>query len=130
MPRLSALQQGLYSSLAQKHRDEIVPEEYNFFVGTEEDSLNLVQYDMKGKSPLVSVLPTVAELEEGGKSVEEVLNDKFKQLGMHSTAFKAGSLVTTGYDYNKFLFTLKNGGKYAGKQVFSPQTAKFLLENL
>lgn len=105
-------------------------EEYNFFVGTEEDSLNLVQYDMKGKSPVVSVLPTVAELEEGGKSVEEVLNDKFKQMGMRSTVFKDGSLVTTGYDYNKFLFTLKNGGKYAGKQVFSPQVAKLLLENL
>lgn len=105
-------------------------EEYNFFVGTREDSLNLVQYDMKGKSPIVSVLPAVAELEEDGKSVEEVLNDKFRQMGMHSTAFKAGSLVTTGYDYNKFLFTLKNGGKYAGKQVFSPQVAKLLLENL
>ena len=105
-------------------------EEYDFFVGTEEDSLNLVQYDMKGKSPIVSVLPTVAELEEGGKSIEEVLNDKFRQMGMCSTVFKDGSLVTTGYDYNKFLFTLKNCGKYAGKQVFSPQTAKFLLENL
>lgn len=105
-------------------------EEYDFFVGTEGDSLNLVQYDMKGKSPLVSLLPTVAELEEGGKSVEEVLNDKFRQMGMRSTLFKDGSLVTTGYDYNKFLFTLKNGGKYAGKQVFSPQVAKLLLENL
>ena len=105
-------------------------EEYDFFVGTEEDSLNLVQYDMKGKSPLVSLLPSVVEFEEGGKSVEEVLNDKFRQMGMRSTVFKDGSLVTTGYDYNKFLFTLKNGGKYAGKQVFSPQTAKFLLENL
>jgi len=51
-------------------------------------------------------------------------------MGMRSTAFKDGSLVTTGYDYNKFLFTLKNGGKYAGKQVFSPQTVKLLLENL
>ena len=76
------------------------------------------------------MLPAVAELEEDGKSVEEVLKDKFKQMGMCSTVFKDGSLVTTGYDYNKFLFTLKNGGKYAGKQVFSPQTAKFLLENL
>lgn len=105
-------------------------EEYNFFVGTEEDSLNLVQYDMKGKSPLVSLLPMVAELEEGSKSIEEVLNDKFRQMGMRSTVFKDGSLVTTGYDYNKFLFTLKNGGKYAGKQVFSPQAVKLLLENL
>ena len=105
-------------------------EEYNFFVGSKEDSLNLVQYDMKGKSPVVSVLPSVAELEEGGKSIEDVLNDKFRQMGMRSTAFKDGSLVTTGYDFNKFLFTLKNGGKYAGKQVFSPQVAKLLLENL
>ena len=51
----------------------------------------------------------------------------FSKLGISSTAID-GTVVTTAYDYNKFLFTVNNGGKYAGKQILSPKAAELVLE--
>ncbi len=153
-------------------------EEYHHFVGSVDDSLSLVQYDMKEMGGALTVLPQVAELVAGGKfrlydtvgellgedaanatmsvaellagyrnndcanslkallckyrryiTIEEAALQMFCKLGMQSTTV-AQNVVTTTYDYNKFLFTLNNGGKYAGKQVLSAKAAKLVLENL
>lgn len=73
-------------------------------------------------------------------TIEEAAQEMFAKMGMRNTRFVAEkpavsgysvpSVITDGIDYNKFKFTIGNGGKYAGKQVFSPQVAKLLLENL
>ena len=151
-------------------------EEYHHFAGSEDDSLSLVQYDMKENSGALTVLPQVAELVAGGKirlsdtvagllcenaangsltvaellagytnnnctdalkailgkyrsyaTIGEVAQEMFSKLGMSSTAVD-GCVITTAYDYNKFLFTVNNGGKYAGKQVLSPKAAEIILE--
>lgn len=69
-------------------------------------------------------------------TIEEVAEEMFAKMGMQNTRFVSvkpsltgysiPSVITNGIDYNKFKFTLENGGKYAGKQVFSPEAAKFL----
>ena len=54
----------------------------------------------------------------------------FAAIGMNSTSISGTEVHTTGYDYNKFLFTLQNKGKYAGKQVISAKAAELVLNNL
>lgn len=71
-------------------------------------------------------------------TIEEAAQAMFAKIGMHHTKFSTEKITTTGYsvpdvitngiDYGKFYFTLKNGGKYAGKQVISPEAAKLLLK--
>ena len=151
-------------------------EEYHHFAGSKDDSLSLVQYDMKEMSGALTVLPQVSELVAGNKiglsdrvgkllgkdaagatmsiaellsgyknsdcvevlkavlgkyrsyaPIEEAAREMFSRLGMHSTTID-GTVVTTTYDYNKFLFAVNNGGKYAGKQVLSPKAAELVLE--
>ena len=73
-------------------------------------------------------------------ATQTAAQEMFAKMGMRNTRFVAEkpavsgysvpSVITDGIDYNKFKFTIGNGGKYAGKQVFSPQVAKLLLENL
>lgn len=46
-----------------------------------------------------------------------------------STVDKNGNITTSAKDMEKFMFTINNNGKYAGKQVFSPTTAT-MLKNL
>ena len=153
-------------------------EEYHHFAGSQDDSLSLVQYDMKEMGGALTVLPQVAELVAGGKfrlsdnlgellgqdaanasmsvaeimagyknsdcvaalkalvgkyrsyiTLEEAAQEMFSQLGMHST-YVADSVVTTAYDYNKFLFTVNNGGKYAGKQVLSQKASELVCKYL
>ena len=152
-------------------------EEYHHLVGSKDDSLSLVQYDMKEMGSALTVLPQVAELVAGEKiklsdtvgellgkegadapltvgnllsgykesnkaalldellckyrrhtSVEEVARAMFAELGMRSTSVSGGVVTTAGYDFDKFMFTIKNGGKYAGKQVLSPKAAQLVLE--
>jgi hypothetical protein len=152
-------------------------EEYHHLVGSKDDSLALVQYDMKEMGSALTVLPQVAELVAGEKinlsdtvgellgkegadasltvgnllsgykesnkagllnellckyrrhtSVEEVARAMFAELGMRSTSVSGGVVTTAGYDFDKFMFTIKNGGKYAGKQVLSPKAAQLVLE--
>ena len=137
-------------------------EEYHHFAGSKDDSLSLVQYDMKENSAALTVLPQVAELVASGKvrlssvsdlfagyrnsdcvaslkalldkyrsyaTIEEVAQEMFSKLGMNSTTV-GESVITTAYDYNKFLFTINNGGKYAGKQVLSQKAAELVREYL
>lgn len=54
----------------------------------------------------------------------------FAAIGMSSTSISGSDIHTTGYDYNKFLFTLQNNGKYAGKQVISVKAAELVLKYL
>ena len=71
-------------------------------------------------------------------SIEECAVKIFSEIGMQATKLSSGkvyksgysvpNVITTGTDRNKFLFTLKNGGKYAGKQVLAPVAAKLVLE--
>ena len=71
-------------------------------------------------------------------SIKECAVNMFAAMGMRSTKFstakvyKSGysvpDITTTGVDYGKFMFTLKNGGKYAGKQVLSPAAAELVLK--
>ncbi len=63
-------------------------------------------------------------------SIENVAQNMFATIGMNSTSISRTEVHTTGYDYNKFLFTLKNKGKYAGKQVISPEAAELVLKCL
>ena len=56
------------------------------------------------------------------------------KMGMRSTelipAVSDGGIpqvTTTGYDYQKYLFTLGNGGKYAGDQVISASAAELVI---
>ena len=145
-------------------------EEYHHFVGSKDDSLSLVKFDLADKSAALTLLPQVAELVAGGKialtaeleyhlancnkkesatalnlllnkyrsyaSVEEVARQMFAALNMTNTELSgsvtgSGStaqIITTAYDMNKFMFALKNGGKYAGKQVLSPKAAEIVLK--
>ena len=149
-------------------------EEYHHFVGSKDDSLSLVQYDMKENSGAITLLPQVAELIAGGKirltdtvgkligedasnasmtvaeilagytnsncadalkallakyrgyaTIEEVAQQMFSKLGMRNTTISS-TIVTTAYDYNKFLFLVNNGGKYAGHQILSPKAAELV----
>lgn len=69
-------------------------------------------------------------------TIEEAAQMMFAKMGMQYTKFSSEKISTTGYsvpdvitngiDYGKFRFTLKNGGKYAGKQVLSPKAAEFV----
>ena len=63
-------------------------------------------------------------------STEEVAQNMFAAIGMNSTSISGTDVHTTGYDYNKFLFTLKNNGKYADKQVISVSAAELVLKYL
>ena len=63
-------------------------------------------------------------------STDEVATNMFAAIGMNSTSISGTEVHTTGYDYNKFLFTLQNKGKYAGKQVISAKAAELVLNNL
>ena len=160
-------------------------EEYHHFVGSKDDSLSLVKYDLGEQSAALTLLPQVAELVAGGKftlsatvgellgndaacglmtvenllscytnpdyasalrailgkyrsyaSVEEVARQMFAALNMTNTELSgsvtgSGStaqIITTAYDMNKFEFAVGNGGKYAGKQVLSPEAAEIVLK--
>jgi hypothetical protein len=60
----------------------------------------------------------------------------FNEIGMKSTKFSNSKNTVQGYtvpnvlsneiDYNKYMFTIKNGGKYAGKQILSPAAANLI----
>lgn len=63
-------------------------------------------------------------------SIDEVAQKMFAAIGMNSTSILGTNVHTTGYDYNKFLFTLQNNGKYAGKQVISVEAAELVLKFL
>ena len=63
-------------------------------------------------------------------SIDEVAHKMFAAIGMNSTSILGTNVHTTGYDYNKFLFTLQNNGKYAGKQVISVEAAELVLKFL
>lgn len=63
-------------------------------------------------------------------STDKVALNMFAAIGMNSTSISGTDVHTTGYDYNKFLFTLQNNGKYAGKQVISVKAAELVLKYL
>ena len=63
-------------------------------------------------------------------STDDVAQKMFAAIGMNSTSILGTDVHTTGYDYNKFLFTLQNNGKYAGKQVISCGAAELVLKYL
>jgi hypothetical protein len=52
------------------------------------------------------------------------------KIGMRSTIISSSEILTTGYDMEKYRFTLRNNGKYEGKQVISPDAAKLVLRFL
>ena len=142
-------------------------EEYHHFVGSKDDSLSMVKYDLGAKSASLVLLPQVAELIAGGKialtaelehhlanchktesatalsvllnkyrsyaSISQVTKQLFADLNMTSTSIQVSdsqtsipAVTTTAYDMNKFMFAISNGGKYAGKQVFSPKAAEII----
>lgn len=143
-------------------------EEYHHFVGSKDDSLSLVKFDLANKGAALTLLPQVAELVAGGKieltrslesilagyatpdcrtemegiltkyrkyvSIEEVALQMFASLNMTDTSISGTAvspkISTTAYDMNKFMFAIKNGGKYAGKQVLSPKAAEIVLKFL
>ena len=78
-------------------------------------------------SDCVEVLKAVLGKYRSYAPIEEAAREMFSRLGMHSTTID-GTVVTTTYDYNKFLFAVNNGGRYAGKQVLSPKAAELVLE--
>ena len=53
--------------------------------------------------------------------------DLFEKLGMRNTSLKGPEVVTTRSDIEKFRFALRNGGKYEGRQVISPEAAVLML---
>lgn len=69
-------------------------------------------------------------------TIEEAAQFMFVQMGMQSAKFAGGRVLTSGYsvpevimdvyDLTKFHFTVRNGGSYAGKQVFSAQAAEII----
>lgn len=69
-------------------------------------------------------------------TIEEAAQYMFVQMGMQSAKFAGGRVLTSGYsvpevimdvyDLTKFHFTVRNGGSYAGKQVFSAQAAEII----
>ncbi len=64
-------------------------------------------------------------------TIKNETDNLFELMEMYgSTVNKSGNITTTAKDLEKFLFTIDNNGKYAGKQVFSPSTAKLLKDLL
>ena len=63
-------------------------------------------------------------------SIEETAKKMFDQIGMTATKLEGCNVVSNGIDFNKYLFTLRNGGKYAGKQIISPAAAELVLKLL
>ena len=71
-------------------------------------------------------------------SIEETAMKMFAMMGMRSTTFSderpmvsgysVPDVMSKGHDQNKFWFTMRNGGKYEGKQVISPAAAKLVLK--
>ena len=71
-------------------------------------------------------------------SIEDAATRMFEAIGMNATSFagpkpsrvgyNVPEVITTGYDFNKFHFTLSNGGKYAGKQIISAKAAEIVLK--
>ena len=71
-------------------------------------------------------------------SIEETAMKMFAQMGMRSTTFSderpmvpgysVPDVMSKGHDQMKFWFTMRNGGKYEGKQVISPAAAKLVLK--
>ncbi|MBQ8034971.1 MAG: hypothetical protein IJ267_07575 [Bacteroidales bacterium] len=63
-------------------------------------------------------------------SVEEAARQMFAKIGMRSTAISntSANVITNDHDLNKYYFTLKNSGKYAGIQVISPEAAELVLK--
>ena len=71
-------------------------------------------------------------------SIEETALQMFVSLGMDSTKFSGSKVMTSGYsipnvitsgtDIKKYYFTVRNGGKYAGRQVLSRSAAELMLE--
>ena len=69
-------------------------------------------------------------------TIEEAAINMFNEIGMKSTKFSNSKNTVQGYtvpnvlsneiDYNKYMFTIKNGGKYAGKQILSPAAANLI----
>lgn len=90
----------------------------------------------KGNGSNLHYLQALLGKYRGYATVEEVATQMFAKIGMNSTGFSGksadgravSSVISNGIDYNKYLFTLKNGGKYAGKQVLSPSAARLVLE--
>ncbi len=62
--------------------------------------------------------------------IEEAARKMISQMGMRSTIISSSEILTTGYDMEKYRFTLRNSGKYEGKQVISPDAAKLVLRFL
>ena len=60
---------------------------------------------------------------------EKIALQMVEDMNMTSTSVSE-KIFTTGYDLNKFYFTLNNGGKYAGRQVLSPKAAEIVLKSL
>lgn len=58
-------------------------------------------------------------------TMEEVAQQMFAKMGMHSTSLTP-SVTTTGNDLIKFRFTIENGGKYAGHQILSTEAAELV----
>lgn len=71
-------------------------------------------------------------------SIEETAMKMFAMMGMRSTSFSdvrpmvsgysVPDVMSKGHDQMKFWFTMRNGGKYEGKQVISPAAAKLVLK--
>lgn len=69
-------------------------------------------------------------------TIEEATKYMFDQIGMKSAKFAGGRVMTSGYsvpevimdvfDFNKFQFTVLNGGIYAGKHIFSAEAAQII----
>lgn len=69
-------------------------------------------------------------------TIEEAAINMFNEIGMKSTKFSNSKDTVQGYtvpnvlsneiDYNKYMFTIKNGGKYAGKQILSPAASNLI----
>lgn len=56
--------------------------------------------------------------------------DMLESLGMRNTCLKGDKVITTGDDLAKFKFAICNGGKYAGKQVFTAKAAALMEKQL
>lgn len=64
----------------------------------------------------------------GEISVEEAAVQMFDRIGMTSTKVSGTEVITNGIDLNKYLFTVNNGGKYAGEQILSSDAADLILK--
>ena len=71
-------------------------------------------------------------------SIEEAAEKMFKEAGMTSTKLSGEKVMSSGYsvpnvittpaDLKKFRSIILNGGKYAGKQVISPDAAELFIK--